>query len=80
MKATKAIHSTQARAVKILINGEPAEIEQSLSVAQLLELRQFTQKHLAVELNGEVVPRAQHAETLVHDGDQLEVVSLVGGG
>lgn len=66
--------------MNISINGEPTEIQQSLSVAQLLEHRQFHQKHLAVELNGEVVPRAQHTETFVRDGDQLEVVSLVGGG
>ena len=49
------------------------------SSALLREL-DVTQPHVAVEVNLEVVPRARHAETMLRDGDRLEVVTLVGGG
>ncbi len=46
----------------------------------LLEELGVKQPHVAVELNLEVVPRAQHAATALREGDRLEVVTLVGGG
>ena len=64
----------------IQVNGEPQQIETGTSVAELLGELGVTQAHVAVELNLEVVPRAQHAETMLRDGDRLEVVTLVGGG
>jgi sulfur carrier protein len=64
----------------IQVNGEPQQIETGTSVAELLGELGVTQAHVAVELNLEVVPRAQHAETMLRDGDCLEVVTLVGGG
>ncbi|MCA9175879.1 MAG: sulfur carrier protein ThiS [Planctomycetales bacterium] len=66
--------------MKIQLNGETVELPNSISVAALLELREINQRYLAVEVNGEVVPRARHGELLLCDGDRLEVVSLVGGG
>jgi sulfur carrier protein len=66
--------------LKIEVNGEPREIAAGSSVRVLLDELGVTQPHVAVELNLEVVPRAQHAATELHEGDRLEVVTLVGGG
>jgi sulfur carrier protein len=64
----------------IEVNGKPREIANGTSVASLLEELGVKQPHVAVELNLEVVPRAEHAATALCDGDRLEVVTLVGGG
>lgn len=64
----------------IQVNGQPREIADGSSVAELLEDLGVKQPHVAVELNLEVVPRAQHAATPLREGDRLEVVTLVGGG
>jgi sulfur carrier protein len=64
----------------IQVNGKPREIANGTSVANLLEELGVKQPHVAVELNLEVVPRAEHAATALRDGDRLEVVTLVGGG
>jgi thiamine biosynthesis protein ThiS len=64
----------------IQVNGESREVADGTSVTDLLRELGVTQPHVAVELNLEVVPRAQHAGTALRDGDRLEVVTLVGGG
>lgn len=64
----------------IQVNGQAREIAAGASVSQLLHELGVKQPHVAVELNLEVVPRAQHAATALRDGDRLEVVTLVGGG
>jgi sulfur carrier protein len=64
----------------IQVNGKPREIANGTSVAELLDKLGVKQPHVAVELNLEVVPRAEHAATALREGDRLEVVTLVGGG
>ncbi|HEX4412506.1 MAG TPA: sulfur carrier protein ThiS [Lacipirellulaceae bacterium] len=64
----------------IEVNGKPRQIASGTSVAELLNELGVKQPHVAVELNLEVVPRAEHAATPLRDGDRLEVVTLVGGG
>jgi sulfur carrier protein len=64
----------------IQLNGQPREVAAGSTVAALLRELQVPQPHVAVELNLEVVPRAQHGDTLLREGDRLEVVTLVGGG
>jgi sulfur carrier protein len=64
----------------IQVNGAPREVSADTSVAALLEELGVKQPHVAVELNLEVVPRAQHSSTALREGDRLEVVTLVGGG
>lgn len=66
--------------MQIEVNGKTREVEDGTTVAALLEGLDVVQPHVAVELNLDVVPRARHADTLLHDGDRLEVVTLVGGG
>jgi sulfur carrier protein len=62
------------------VNGEPLEAPDGTTVAGLLGLLDVRTKHVAVERNLEVVPRAEHPSTELAEGDQIEVVTLVGGG
>ena len=64
----------------IHVNGEPREVDDAISIVALLQELKVTAPHVAVELNLEVVPRAEHAQTTLHEGDRVEVVTLVGGG
>lgn len=62
------------------INGEPQQFPPDTNVAALVAVLPLTGKRFAIELNGEIVPRSQHASTKLHQGDRLEVVVAVGGG
>ena len=64
----------------VSVNGEPRELPDGATIADLLEALQIRVKHVAVERNLEVVPRAEHGSTALEEGDSLEVVTLVGGG
>jgi thiamine biosynthesis protein ThiS len=66
--------------MQIVLNGAPREINSALSIAGLLAELKIESKHVAVEVNLELVPRARHAERLLAPGDRLEIVTLVGGG
>ena len=66
--------------MNIQVNGEGREIAAGSTVANLLGELGVTQPHVAVEVNLEVVPRAEHREAVLRDGDRVEVVTLVGGG
>ena len=66
--------------ITVTLNGNPVELEQPLSIRDLLESVDVPPDYLAVEINAEVVPRAEHATHLVSAGDAVEVVTLVGGG
>lgn len=66
--------------MRIVVNGLEKEISDGASVAQLLEQMEQNPKYLAVERNKILIPRSQHAACLLAEGDQLEIVTLVGGG
>ena len=66
--------------MRIQLNGEPREIPESWSIADLLTDLKIENRYCAVERNRSVVPREQHAACSLQDGDQIEVVTLVGGG
>lgn len=66
--------------VNILVNGEEREVPDGTTIAQLLTRLELTARHLAVEVNHELVPRSRHAEHRLRERDHLEVVTLVGGG
>lgn len=69
-----------ATVVKIQVNGEQQEIAANSSIADLLAQLEVDPRYLAVERNLELVPRAEHADTKLAEGDRVEVVTLVGGG
>jgi sulfur carrier protein len=66
--------------IEITVNGEARRFDSPLDIYRLLGLLELTGKRLAVERNGEIVPRSQHAATPLADGDRLEIVVAVGGG
>ena len=66
--------------IHVILNGQPETLAANLTVFALLEARGLVGKRLAVERNGEIVPKARHAEVKLADGDRLEIVVAVGGG
>jgi sulfur carrier protein len=66
--------------VEILFNGKPRETDENTTLATLLDQLNLASRNVAVEVNLEVVPRAEHGDYVLRKGDQLEVVTLVGGG
>ena len=66
--------------LELTINGEVRRFNDSLTVAGLTDQMGLTGKRIAVERNGEIVPRSAHPDTLLVDGDRLEIVVAVGGG
>ena len=72
--------SSQSRSLQITLNGETYELEQPVSVADLLRRLSIDPRRVAVEYNFEILRRPVYGETLVHDGDRLEIVNFVGGG
>ena len=66
--------------IVVTVNGAARRFEAPLDVASLLEKLEMAGKKVAVERNGEIVPKSAHARTLIVDGDQLEIVVAVGGG
>ncbi|HXE80430.1 MAG TPA: sulfur carrier protein ThiS, partial [Vicinamibacterales bacterium] len=76
------MRGTHARppALRITLNGEPYEIEAPLTVSALLERLQIDARRVAVEHNLTVVRRAEYGDTVVREGDQIEIVNFVGGG
>ncbi len=66
--------------IQVILNGQPESLQPGLTVLALLETRGLVGKRLAVERNGEIVPKARHAEVKLTEGDRLEIVVAVGGG
>jgi sulfur carrier protein len=66
--------------ILVTVNGAAQSFEQPLALAALLEKMRLSGKKVAVERNGEIVPKSAHASTRIADGDRLEIVVAVGGG
>jgi sulfur carrier protein len=66
--------------IRVTVNGKAHRLEQALEISALLARLELSGKKIAVERNGEIVPKSAHAHTLLADGDQLEIVVAVGGG
>ncbi|HWH87368.1 MAG TPA: sulfur carrier protein ThiS [Pseudomonas sp.] len=66
--------------MRIQLNGESFELPDGETVADLINRLELTGRRLAVELNLDIVPRSQHADTTLNDGDSVEVVHAIGGG
>lgn len=64
----------------IKINGKEVNYEKEMPLDELLIREGYSLQKIAVEFNGEIVPKAQYKQTNIKDGDSLEVVSFVGGG
>lgn len=64
----------------VKINGECIENIDGKTVAEYLSSSGYDPKQVAVELNGDILPKAQYDSTVLQDGDSIEVVGFVGGG
>ena len=66
--------------MRIVVNGEPRQVTDATTVADLLAELGLNVRRVAVEVSRELVPRARHSEHVLREGDELEIVTLVGGG
>jgi len=66
--------------IQIYVNGDARRYEQPLAVSALVRGMALAGRKIAVECNGEIVPKSVHESTFIHDGDRLEIVVAVGGG
>ena len=66
--------------MQVLINGKATEVAPEATVSDLLEQLELKGKRIAIELNGEILPRSRHTDQRLDDGDQLEIVHAIGGG
>lgn len=66
--------------LNLIINGEARQFPQEFTVSALIEHIGYSGKRIAIERNGEIVPKSQHGSTTLISGDQLEIVVAVGGG
>ncbi len=66
--------------MEIVLNGEPTDVPDRLSVADLIQRLSLENKRLALELNREIVPRSCYDEVTIKPGDAIEIVHAIGGG
>ncbi len=66
--------------MQITVNGETRELDEGQTLTQLLTQLELTGKRIAVELNESIIPRARHDETVLRDGDKIEIIHAIGGG
>ena len=64
----------------ITVNGKQIQLTAEMSVADYLEQNNYQVNRIAVEMNEEILPKYSYSETMLKDGDRLEVVTFVGGG
>lgn len=66
--------------MEIILNGEAKTVAAGLNLKALVETLGGDPRGVAIERNLEIVPKSEHAETLLEEGDRLEIVQFVGGG
>ncbi len=66
--------------MNISVNGEKTSVDDNLTLAALIDGMTLEGTRYAVEVNEELIPRSQHAEHLLHEGDAVEIVQAIGGG
>ncbi|TWU18411.1 sulfur carrier protein ThiS [Allorhodopirellula heiligendammensis] len=66
--------------ITITVNGDSTQIDRPMTIDELILHVDVPKNYLAVEVNEDVVPRDQHGQHLIADGDRVEFVTLVGGG
>lgn len=75
-----AVYIRERRTYMIIVNGKEINLTEDTTVAEYLEQNQYQVKRIAVELNGDILPKYSYSDTMLKDGDRLEVVTFVGGG
>jgi sulfur carrier protein len=66
--------------IQVTVNGTAQRFEAPMALSELVQALALGGKKIAVERNGEIVPKSAHRQTVIADGDRLEIVVAVGGG
>ena len=66
--------------MNILLNNNPEELPERLTIEKLLEKKNIKSKYYAVEINKKIIPKSEHANHLLADGDRIEIIIAIGGG
>jgi sulfur carrier protein len=66
--------------IQLSVNGQVRQFKPGANIERLLDELELVGKRVAVEKNGEIIPRSRYADTHLADGDTLEIVVAVGGG
>ena len=66
--------------MRLLVNGETRQVEEGTGLPELLREAELAPLHVAIEINRELVRRTDYGARKLHDGDQIEIVTFVGGG
>ncbi len=66
--------------MELIVNGETKHLREPISVAELMREMGVSGRRVALELNGEIVPRSSFGQTTLNPGDTLEIVQAIGGG
>ena len=66
--------------VAIKLNGKPSEVDEGMSLSDLLAQMKIEPLKVACELNQRIVKRAQYAGTKISEGDEIEILQMIGGG
>ncbi|HBM50680.1 sulfur carrier protein ThiS [Marinobacter sp. UBA3607] len=66
--------------MQVKVNGEAVELPNGATIAALIEQLALSGKRVAVEVNEDIVPRSQHPDFSLSEGDRVEVVHAIGGG
>ena len=78
--SAKSNNDSSSFLITISVNGKPVSLESGATLSRLLDTLGLAGRKVAVERNGEIVPRSRHGDAVLADGDRLEVVVAVGGG
>ena len=66
--------------MQVVLNGQWQHVPEQITVEKLLEKVSSQKRRVAVEINGEILPRSRHAGHHLRNGDQIEIVQAIGGG
>ena len=66
--------------IKIFVNGDLKKFPQETNIVSLLEILNISSKHIAIEINENLVFRSDWQQTNLKDGDKVEIVKAIGGG
>ncbi|MGH2507093.1 MAG: sulfur carrier protein ThiS [Ktedonobacteraceae bacterium] len=66
--------------ITIIANGQPRAVQDGSTIADLLREVAITPTHVVVQMNGVIIARSEFAQVALHEGNTLEIVTLVGGG
>lgn len=73
-------HEKKRRHSMIRVNGEVTNLHPGMTLTSYLQEKKYQIQRVAVEINGDIVPKREYDTTVIRDGDEVEVVSFVGGG